>query len=163
LRHLDEPLVFAILGDGELHEGNIWEAAMSAGHYRLGNLVALIDYNRIMSKGFLEDFLGIEPLIDKWRAFNWRVVEVDGHDIDALAGTLQRAREMPRDAPTCVVAHTIKGKGLAGFENSHRWHTHAPDPQTADQMLRGLAAMYGRPEEGYSRRDLPVKKEIFSV
>ena len=155
--------VFAILGDGELHEGNIWEAAMSAGHYRLGNLVAIVDYNRIMSKGRLEDYLGIEPLVDKWRAFGWDVVEVDGHDIDAVAATLDATREPGRIRPRAVIAHTIKGKGLTGFENSHEWHTHAPDPETADALLRGLARMYGRPEEGYSRRDLPVKKEVFRV
>jgi transketolase len=155
--------VFCILGDGELHEGNIWEAAMSAGHYRLSGLVAIVDYNRIMSKGRLADYLGVEPLADKWRAFGWYVSEVDGHDLDAVARTLDDARAGHRDRPTVVIAHTIKGKGLVGFEDSMRWHTHSPDPETADTLLRGLARMYGRPEVGYSRRDLPVKKEVFRV
>lgn len=155
--------VFCILGDGELHEGNIWEAAMSAGHYGLRGLVAIVDSNGIMSKGRLSDYLGIEPLADKWTAFGWRVIDVDGHDIDAVARSLDDARDTAGDKPVVVIARTIKGKGLAGYEDSIRWHTHAPDPETADALLRGLARMYGRPEVGYSRKDLPVKKEAFRV
>lgn len=157
------PCVFAILGDGELHEGNIWEAAMSAGHHRLASLVAIVDANRIMSKGAVADFLAIEPLADKWRAFGWDVAEVDGHDLDGLVRVLDGSRDPGRERPLVVIARTIKGKGLAGFEDSHRWHTHAPDPETADAMLRALAEMYGQPAEGYSRRDLSVKKEAFVV
>jgi transketolase len=163
IRGQEAPRVFAILGDGELHEGNIWEAAMSAAHYRLTNLTAIVDANRIMSKGFVEDLLGIEPIVAKWQAFGWEVLDIDGHDIDAIAAAFDHARDEGRDRPLCIVARTIKGKGLAGFENSHRWHTHAPDPASADRMLRDLATMYGRPEEGYSRLDLPVKKEVFHV
>ncbi len=158
-----EPRVWCILGDGELHEGNIWEAAMSAGHYRLRNLVAIVDYNRIMSKGFLADYMDIEPLVDKWRAFNWHPIEVDGHDLDAIAEAFDEARLGTHERPVVVIAHTVKGKGLLGFENSHRWHTHAPDPETADQLLNGLAQMYGRTPLGYSRRNQAVKKESFSV
>lgn len=153
--------VFCLLGDGELHEGNIWEAAMSAGHYRLRELIAIVDANGIMSKGRLDDYLGIEPLAEKWAAFGWRVLSVDGHDLDAVAEALDEARDSKGDQPVAVIARTIKGKGLAGFEDSIRWHTHAPDPETADTLLRGLARMYGRPEEGYSRKDAPVKKEVF--
>jgi len=155
--------VYCILGDGELHEGNIWEAAMSAGHYRLNNLVAVLDYNRIMSKGFVEDLLGIEPIASKWRAFGWEVIEVDGHDLAALAAAFDAVGAPGRAGPTIVVAHTIKGRGLSMAENSHRWHTHAPDPATADAMVRDLARNYGRPEIGYSRILLPVKKEILDV
>jgi transketolase len=155
--------VFCILGDGELHEGNIWEAVMSAGHHRLERLIAIVDANAIMSKGRLSDYLGVEPLADKWRSFGWTVCEIDGHDLDAVVTALDLAREGGTGRPTAVIARTLKGKGLAGFEDSHRWHTHAPDPQTADQMLRGLARMYDRPERGYSRIDLPVKKEAFRV
>jgi transketolase len=155
--------VFAILGDGELHEGNIWEAAMSAGHYRLSRLIALVDANAIMSKGRLADYLGVEPLSAKWEAFGWRAVEVPGHDLDALAVALDAARAGVDDRPTVLICRTIKGKGLAGAEDSHRWHTHAPDAATADTLLRELARMYGRPEEGYSRRDEPLKKEVFRV
>ena len=163
IRSESEPQVFAILGDGELHEGSIWEAAMSAAHYRLTNLTAIVDANRIMSKGYVEDFVALEPLAEKWRAFGWEVLDIDGHDLDAIAAALDRARETDRQRPLCIIARTIKGKGLAGSEDSHRWHTHAPDPDTANQMLRDLALMYGRPEQGYSRYDLPIKKEAFRV
>jgi len=155
--------VWAILGDGELHEGNIWEAAMSAGHYRLSNLTAIVDHNQGMSKGFLRDFVDVEPLVAKWDAFGWRPVEVDGHDVDLVAAALDDARRTDDARPTVVIAHTVKGKGIPGAENTHRWHTHAPDPATADEMLRGLARRYGRPEEGYSRKDLPGKKEVLRV
>ena len=155
--------VFCLLGDGELHEGNVWEAAMSAGHYRLRELIAIVDANGIMSKGRLSDYMEVEPLADKWTAFGWRVLTVGGHDLTAVAAMLDAARDDEGDQPVAVIARTIKGKGLAGFEDSIRWHTHAPDPETADALLRGLAKMYGRPEVGYSRKDLPVKKEIFRV
>lgn len=158
-----ESRVFCLLGDGELHEGNVWEAAMSAGHYRLRELVAIVDANGMMSKGRLADYLGIEPLADKWRAFGWRAIEIDGHDLDVVATALDAARNEPGDQPVAVIARTIKGKGLAGYEDSIRWHTHAPDPDTADQLLRGLALMYGRPEEGYRRKADAVKKEVFRV
>ncbi len=158
-----EAHVFCILGDGELHEGNIWEAAMSAGHYRLDGLTAIVDANAIMSKGRLADYLSVEPLPDKWRAFGWAVDEIDGHDLDAVVASLDAARARTAGRPTAIIARTLKGKGLAGFEDSHRWHTHAPDPATADELLRGLARMYGRPERGYSRIDAPVKKEVFRV
>jgi transketolase len=136
---------------------------MSAGHYRLRGLVAIVDYNRIMSKGRLSEYLDIEPLTDKWRAFRWSVEEVDGHDLDTLVDVLERARHRSDDGPVAVIAHTIKGKGLVGYEDSHRWHTHAPDPQTADSLLRDLARHYGRPETGYSRLGERVKKEVFRV
>jgi transketolase len=155
--------VFCILGDGELHEGNIWETAMSAAHYRLRELIAIIDCNGIMSKGRLSEYLGVEPLVDKWTAFGWHAVTVEGHDIDAVARRLDEARDGEGDRPIALLARTVKGKGLAGFEDSIRWHTHAPDPKTADELLRGLARMYGRPEIGYSRMGLPVKKEVFRV
>jgi transketolase len=155
--------VFAILGDGELHEGNIWEAAMSAAHHRLSRLVALVDANAIMSKGRLADYLGVEPLAAKWASFGWRAVELDGHDLDALARELDRARAGVDERPSVLICRTVKGKGLAGAEDSHRWHTHSPDPATADALLRGLARMYGRPEAGYSRIDRPVKTERLDV
>lgn len=155
---------FCIMGDGEQHEGNIWEAAMSAAHYKLDNLIAILDYNRIMSKGFVAEILGIEPIADKWRAFGWDVVDVDGHDIDELAETFYRARwVMPRGKPILIVAHTVKGRGLPLAENTYKWHTHYPSPELADRMLRDLAKASGRPEEGYSRIGQPHEKEVFDV
>jgi len=154
--------VYCILGDGEIQEGNVWEAAMSAAHYKLDNLVAVIDYNKTMAKGLVTDLMGIEPLAAKWASFGWEVLEVDGHDIPAVAHTLYQARWVkPHGQPIAIIAHTVKGKGVEMAEFNYKWHTHAPDPQTADQMLREMAITYRRPEQGYSRIDEPVKKETF--
>jgi transketolase len=156
--------VYCILGDGEIQEGNIWEAAMSAAHFKMDNLIAILDYNRIMSKGPLAQLMGIEPVADKWRAFGWDVVEVDGHDIDELAATFYRARwVLPSGKPIIVIARTVKGRGLTVAENSYKWHTHSPSHEAADAMLRDLARNYGRPEEGYSRLGMPQEKEEFHV
>ncbi|MCG8352274.1 MAG: transketolase [Chloroflexales bacterium] len=154
--------VYCILGDGELNEGNVWEAAMSAAHYHLDNVIAIIDYNKVMAKGFVWDLMSIEPLSDKWRAFGWDVIEVDGHDIPALADALHRARwVMPRGKPIAIIAHTVKGRGVEMAEFNYQWHTHAPDPQTADKMLRELSYNYSRPEQGYSRLGVDQEKEAF--
>jgi transketolase len=154
--------VFCILGDGELNEGNVWEAAMAASHYHLDNLVAVVDYNKVMAKGFVWDLMSIEPLADKWRAFGWDVIEVDGHDIEALADAFHNARwVMPRGKPVVVIAHTVKGKGVEMAEFNYKWHTHAPDPRTADLMLHELARTYARPDNGYSRLTEDDLKEVF--
>ncbi len=154
--------VFCILGDGESNEGNVWEAAMSAAHYHLDNLIAVIDYNKVMAKGFVWEEMAIEPFADKWRAFGWDVIEVDGHDIEALADTFHRARwVMPRGKPIVVIAHTVKGKGVEMAEFNYKWHTHAPDAQTADAMLRELARNCQRPEQGYSKLGAEEVKEEF--
>ncbi len=154
--------VFCILGDGESNEGNVWEAAMSAAHYHLDNLIAIVDYNKVMAKGFVWDLMSIEPYAEKWRAFGWDVLEVDGHDIPALAHALYEARWVrPRGKPIVVIAHTVKGRGVEMAEFNYKWHTHAPDPETADQMLRLLAQRYGYPEAGYSRLLDDPGKETF--
>jgi transketolase len=154
--------VFCILGDGESNEGNIWEAAMSAAQYHLDNLIAIVDYNKVMAKGFVWDLMGVEPFTAKWSAFGWEVIETDGHDVEALAASLYKARWiLPCGKPIVIIAHTVKGRGTEMAEFNYKWHTHAPDPQTADRMLRELARNYGRPEMGYSRVDLPVRKETF--
>ena len=141
--------VFCILGDGEVNEGNVWEAAMAAAHYRLDNLIAIVDYNKVMAKGLVSDLMGIEPLSAKWSAFGWEVLEVDGHDVTELAEALYQARWIkPHGAPIVILAHTVKGKGIEVAEFNYKWHTQAPDPQTADQMLHELAQRYGQPEEG---------------
>ncbi|MFN4146486.1 MAG: transketolase [Runella sp.] len=154
--------VFCIMGDGEINEGNVWEAAMSAAHYRLDNLIAIIDYNKAMAKGFVWDLMSIEPLADKWRAFGWQVLEIDGHDIEAVAAALYQARWlMPNGQPIVIIAHTVKGKGIEQAEFNYKWHTHAPDPLTADAMLREVARTYGYTEEGYSKLNFKVDKETF--
>jgi transketolase len=113
--------VFVVMGDGEINEGSVWEAAMCAGKHKLGNLTAMIDYNKIQSAGFTRDIQDLEPLLDKWRAFGFAAVEVDGHDVGALRSLLRR---LPLDAgkPTAIVCHTIKGKGVSFAENDPNWH-----------------------------------------
>lgn len=164
LRFKEQPRarVFCILGDGELNEGNVWEAAMSAAHYHLDNLIAVVDYNKVMAKGFVWELMSIEPLADKWRAFGWDVIQVDGHDIEALVDAFHKARwVMPRGKPLVVIAHTVKGKGVEMTEFNYKWHTHAPDPHTADVMLHELARAYSRPDNGYSRLTEDDMKEVF--
>jgi transketolase len=154
--------VFCLLGDGELNEGNIWEAAMAAAHYHLDNLIAVVDYNKVMAKGFVWDLMSIEPLVEKWIAFGWDVLEVDGHDLEALVETFYRARWIqPRGKPIVVIAHTVKGRGIERAEFNYKWHTHAPEPEVADAMLRALSRRYGQPEQGYSKLSEPRVKESF--
>jgi transketolase len=114
--------VYALLGDGELHEGQVWEAAAAAGHYGVGNLVAIVDRNGYCLDGKVDDIIAIEPLADRWRAFGWDVAEVDGHDVPALLETLLRIRDGARDRPTAVIAHTVKGKGVSFMERDFGWH-----------------------------------------
>lgn len=153
---------YCILGDGELNEGNVWEAAMAAAHYHLDNLIALVDYNKVMAKGFVWEQMNIEPLKEKWQAFGWDVMETDGHDIAAIADALYQARWVrPCGKPIVLIAHTVKGRGVEMAEFNYKWHTQAPDPETADQILRELAHTYGKPEEGYSRLAESKEKEAF--
>ncbi|MGI5274107.1 transketolase [Nonomuraea sp. CA-218870] len=114
--------VYALLGDGELHEGQIWEAAAAAGHYGVGNLVAIVDRNGYCLDGKVDDIIAIEPLADRWRAFGWEVEEVDGHDVPALLDTLLRIRDREIAKPTAVIAHTVKGKGVGFMERDFGWH-----------------------------------------
>ena len=154
--------VFCIIGDGEINEGNIWEAAMAASHYHLDNLITVIDYNKVMAKGFVWDEMCIEPLSEKWKAFGWDVLEADGHNLIELVEAFHKARWlMPRGKPIAIIAHTVKGKGVEMAEFNYKWHTHAPDPVTADLMLKELASTYGYPENGYSRINDPESKEDF--
>lgn len=154
--------VYCILGDGECNEGNVWEAAMAAAHYRLDNLIAIVDYNKVMAKGFTQALMSVEPFAEKWAAFGWDVLQVDGHDLEEVHAALHRARwVMPRGKPIVVMAHTVKGKGVEEAEFNYKWHTHAPDPATADRFLRELARRYGKPEEGYSRLEQDDAKETF--
>jgi len=130
--------VYVLLGDGEIQEGQIWEAAMFAAHYRLGNLTAIVDYNGLQIDGPVRDIMNLEPVADKWRAFGWQVEEVDGHDFAELLPALETAAQ-PSDQPTMIVAHTVKGKGVAMWENevaSH--HIHEVEPEDLSQALHDL-------------------------
>jgi transketolase len=135
--------VHCMLGDAELNEGQIWEAAMSAGHYGLGNLVAVVDRNGMGLDGFTEEVLRIEPHAEKWRAFGWRVVDVDGHDVAALAAAYDALPEAGDEQPTVLIARTVKGKGISWMEYSRVWHLGAlvgEDYEVAMRELNGAAA-----------------------
>src|SRR5579862_9085531 len=108
---------YVVLGDGEIQEGQIWEAAMFGGDKHVDNLVAIVDYNRIQLDGFVNDIMPLEPLADKWRAFNWHAFELDGHDIPALQAAFAEAAAT-KSKPTVIIAHTVKGKGVSFMENN---------------------------------------------
>ncbi len=134
--------VFVIMGDGEINEGSVWEAALCAGKHGLDRLTAVIDYNKIQSAGFTRDIQDLEPLADKWRSFGFATAEVDGHDVDALRTVLQ-AQPLDDDRPSVVICHTIKGKGLPFAENDPKWHHHSsfkPDILEAIDIALGGSA-----------------------
>ena len=110
--------VFVLQGDGECNEGSVWEAAAAAAHYRLNNLVSIVDRNRIQYDGFTRDILNMEDMAGKWRGFGWDVMEVDGHDVAAI----YEALEGKYDKPFCLLCNTVKGKGVSFMENDYRWH-----------------------------------------
>jgi transketolase len=131
--------VYVLLGDGEVQEGQIWEAAMTAAHYGLDNLVAILDRNRLQIDGHTHEVMSLEPLADKWVAFGWHTLEVDGHDISQLLAAL-RACQAVKGRPSMIIAHTVKGKGVSIFEGQAKYHGVAPNPeeyQVALQELKG--------------------------
>jgi transketolase len=130
--------VFVITGDGEINEGSVWEAAMCAGKHRLGNLVAMIDYNKVQSAGPTAEIQDLEPLVDKWRSFGFATAEVDGHDVAALRRLLQRL-PLDADKPTAIVCHTVKGKGIPFAEGDAAWHHKSNIP--AEMVSRMYAAL----------------------
>ncbi len=130
-------MVYVLMGDGELQEGQTWEAAMAASKFRLGNLTAIIDRNRLQLYDQVANTMNLEPLAAKWRAFGWRVRETDGHDIARLLTSLRRTRELV-SRPTIVIANTIKGKGVSFMENNPAWHSRPITSAEASQALREL-------------------------
>jgi transketolase len=133
----DEHRVIVLMSDGECDEGSNWEAIQFAGHHRLGRLTAIVDYNKIQSLAPTEETLGLEPFVDKWRSFRWDAVEVDGHDHLALAALLEKIPG-PDEKPTCIVAHTTKGKGVSFMENSVLWHYRSAQGEEFDAALKEL-------------------------
>jgi transketolase len=113
--------VYAMLGDGELQEGEVWEGAMFAAQYHLDNLCVIIDYNKMQSDDLNENIIGLEPLADKWKSFNWHVIEIDGHNFEEIGSAFKKARQM-KNNPTVIIANTIKGKGVSYMEGSPAWH-----------------------------------------
>lgn len=132
--------IYALVGDGELQEGQVWEMAMFAAHQRLHNLTVLVDYNKLQSDSRNSEVCNLEPLADKWRAFGWQVTEIDGHDIAAIDAALQAASSAPQaGAPSVIIAHTIKGKGVDFMENIPLWHGSVT--MTEEQYLNALRAL----------------------
>jgi transketolase len=129
--------VFCLMSDGECDEGSVWEAVLFAAHHALDRLVAIVDYNKIQSLAPVAETLGLEPFAEKWRAFGWAVVEVDGHDHAALRSALDSVPAVGAK-PTCVIAHTTKGKGVSFMENTVLWHYRIPRDSEFDAALREL-------------------------
>lgn len=138
--------VFVLLGDGEVAEGQIWEAAMAAAHYKLDNVTAVLDLNGLQIDGPTDSVMCTSPLAEKWRSFGWQVFEVDGHDVDALLAAFAKAKRV-KDRPSIILAKTVKGKGVSFMENQAGWHGNAPSVEQGEQALKELreeAANLGR-------------------
>jgi len=129
--------VYVMLGDGESQEGQVWEAAMGASAYGVDNLVAILDYNKFQLDGSIEEILNWTPIREKWEAFGWHTIEIDGHDITQCLNAFARAKALT-GKPVCILAHTIKGKGVSFMENNNDWHGKAP---SADECERALAEL----------------------
>ena len=131
--------VYCMLGDGEVQAGQVWEAAMFAPRHGLDNLCAILDHNQVQQTGKVAEILDISPIVEKWQAFNWHVIEIDGHDMAQIVRALDDA-ESVADIPTLIVSRTIKGKGVSWMELNSEWHGKAPDPE---QTRRALAELRG--------------------
>ncbi len=139
--------VYCVIGDGESQEGQIWEAAMSAPKYKLDALTVILDNNNGQIDGHVNEVMSIEPVAAKWRAFNWHVLEIDGHDLEQILAALDEARAT-KGRPTFIWAHTVKGKGVSFMENQIAWHGMAPNAEQAEKALAELRAQYAKIQEG---------------
>lgn len=135
--------VYCLLSDGELESGQIWEAAMLAGKEKLHNLVGVIDRNNIQIDGYTEEVMPLESLSQKWRAFNWEVIEIDGHNLEEIADAFDKAKSF-FGKPTMIIAHTIPGKGVSEFERDYRWHGKPPKAEEASMALKELRTLGGK-------------------
>lgn len=129
--------VYAILGDGEIQEGQIWEAAMAAGFFRVNNLIAFVDNNQIQLDGRLTEVMDPNPIDEKFRAFNWNVLSVNGQDVEEIADAIEEAKKS-QEKPTMIVAHTTKGAGVSVFEDTPRFHGGQPTPEEYEQAIKEL-------------------------
>jgi transketolase len=129
--------VYCLMGDGEIQEGNVWEAAMAAVHFRVDNLCAIVDYNRFQIDGRIEDIMNLEPLVNKWESFGWHVIQADGHNIDDLLEAFYEAKTI-KGKPTVVIAHTVKGKGVSFMEHVVDFHGRAPTDEETKVALKEL-------------------------
>ncbi len=149
--------VYCILGDGEIQEGQVWEAAMEGPKlgqpaHGLGNLTVILDENRIQLDDFVAKILDLEPVVQKWQAFGWPVIEIDGHDLDQIGKALDQAQAHP-NGPTFIVAHTVKGKGVSFMENNPEWHGKAPRPSEAIAAIREILGGSAAGWDGYLAKD----------
>ena len=129
--------VYSILGDGELEEGQVWEAAMAASHYKLGNLTAFVDFNGLQIDGKVEDVMNSTPVAEKFEAFGWNVISIDGHDIEAIINAIEEAKKVT-EKPTMIVCKTIKGKGVSFMEDKAEWHGAAPTKEQCETALKEI-------------------------
>jgi len=132
--------VYVLIGDGEVNEGEIWEAAMAASKYKLDNLTAICDFNRVQLDGPIEEIMPLDPLPEKWKAFNWNVIEIDGHNMEEILDALDEAKQI-KGKPTMIIAHTIKGKGISFMEGKFQWHGKAPDKEEYGIALEELGGV----------------------
>lgn len=129
--------IYAIVGDGENDEGQVWEAAMSAAKYKLDNLVVIVDRNNLQNDGFCCDIMPTNNLADRWKAFGWKVFEIDGHNIEEILGAFKSAKEVKME-PVCIIANTVKGKGVSFMENVPEWHGKAPNKEQYEKAIAEL-------------------------
>ena len=129
--------VYCLMGDGEIQEGQVWEAAMSAGHYGLDHVIAFVDHNRLQIDGTNDQLMTVDPIDEKFRAFGWDVICIDGHDYEAISDAVDKAKAT-KGKPTVIVAETIKGKGVSFMEDQVGWHGVAPTPEQAEQAIAEL-------------------------
>jgi transketolase len=141
--------VYCFASDGELDEGNSWEGIMFAGVNKLSNLTVVIDRNNIQINGMTENVMPLEPLADKWRAFNWHVIEIDGHNMEAIVNAVEEAKAIV-EKPTVIIAHTIAGKGIKEIEYDFEWHGKAPNKEQEQKWLKELRTMKGKIEGSHS-------------
>jgi transketolase len=141
--------VYCLMSDGELDAGNSWEGAMFAGANKLHNLTAVIDRNNIQINGMTENIMPLEPLADKWRAFNWHVIEIDGHNMESIVDAVEQAKAIV-EKPTVIIARTIAGKGIKEIEYDFNWHGKAPNEKEEKKWLKELRTMKGKIEGGHS-------------
>ncbi|MBF0490430.1 MAG: transketolase [Candidatus Omnitrophica bacterium] len=128
---------YCLMGDGEIQEGSVWEAAMTASHHQLNNVCAIVDYNKVQENGPTQDIKGLEPLADKWSSFGWHVLEVDGHNLQELITAFDDFKNV-KNKPTVIIAHTVKGKGVSFMEGKCAWHGKAPNQE---QLAAALAEL----------------------
>lgn len=129
--------VYTLLGDGECEEGQVWEAAMAAAHFKIDTLTAIVDKNGLQIDGWTKDIMNTEPFVEKWQAFGWHTIEIDGHNFNQLIGAFEQAKTI-NGKPAVIVAHTVKGKGISFMENNVDFHGKAPNPAQVEQALKEL-------------------------